>query len=104
MACASLGTSEEAAPWELPTPPAAATSSFEIDVLGGGCAADEEVLGQVSVEETTETVTITATIRKPAVSGSGVCPDIGRLHRASVELDAPLGERRLLDGSTGAPP
>lgn len=54
--------------------PVAAATSVDIHVLGGGCAADEEVLGRLLVEETTETVTITATIRKPVVSGLGLCP------------------------------
>lgn len=104
VACTSLATSERAVHWELRTQPGPGATTVDIDAIGGGCAADEEVLGRVSVEETTETVTITTTIRKPAVSDAGVCPDIARVHPATVELDAPIGDRRLLDGSTGAQP
>lgn len=104
VACTSLATTEQAVHWEMPIQPGRDATTVDIDVIGGGCAADEEVLGRVSVDETTETVTITTTIRKPPVSNSGVCPDIARVHPATVELDAPLGDRRLLDGSTGTPP
>jgi hypothetical protein len=91
------------APWELVTPPDASATSIDINVVGGGCGAKEETLGDVDVEETEERVVVTAHIREPFKANSGVCTDIGRLHPASVQLRSRLGDRVLIDGHTGEP-
>lgn len=95
-----LVTFERPAPWELATPPNPTDTSIDITVLGGGCRADDERLGDVAVEETADTVVVTATIRKPVVTGT-VCPAVLRVHQTSVKLRAPVGDRRLVDGRTG---
>ncbi len=101
--CTPLVKYAHPAPWELATLPKQTTTSIDIVVLGGGCYADHESLSDIDVEESADAVAITASIRKPAVYQS-VCNDVLRLHPTTVELPAPLGERRLIDGSTGQEP
>ncbi len=101
--CTPLVKYAHPAPWELATLPKQTTTSIDIVVLGRGCYAEHESLGDITVEESAEAVTITASIRKPAVYQS-VCNDVLRLHPPSVELPSPLGDRRLIDGSTWQEP
>lgn len=96
--CTNLLAPGRPAAWELRTHPSRSATTIAIDVLGGGCGADDEELGTVSVEETATSVVIKATLRKPRAHDlQSVCPDILRLHPTSVTLAAPLGDRVLLD-------
>jgi hypothetical protein len=52
--------------------------------------------------ETDSTVTLTV-IARYRIGGRG-CDDVTVLHERDVELDEPLGDRRILDGRIGAPP
>jgi hypothetical protein len=49
--------------------------------------------------ETASAVTLTVIIRE-----RGDCEDIALYHTTEVELDRPLGDRRLIDGRTGTRP
>ncbi|HXV35221.1 MAG TPA: hypothetical protein VD769_14535 [Gaiellaceae bacterium] len=51
--------------------------------------------------ETEDAVTLTVITRHPS---GGDCDDVAVHHETKVELDDPLGARRLLDGRIGAPP
>ena len=53
----------------------------------------------VEVAETATEVRLTAWER----GNGGACPDIGIVHTETVTLAAPLGDRVVLDGATGAP-
>jgi hypothetical protein len=59
-------------------------------------------LDRVEVDETDERVTIGifTGVRPP---GDQVCIDIAELQATIVTLDAPLGDREVVDASTGAP-
>lgn len=61
-------------------------------------------LGGLVIEsvETDDTVTITATF--PQHSASVPCNRRGTAMRAIVKLDRPLGERKIIDGGSGADP
>lgn len=104
MTCTPFVKLGRPAPWELAHQPSADATRIDIVVLGGGCGADDERLGDVSVDELPQRVVITAAIRKPVAVGAGACPSVLRLHPATVELRAPLGRRTLVDGRTGQPP
>lgn len=56
----------------------------------------------VTAIETDETVTLTATF--PEHDSDRDCEWMGNPMRATVKLDAPLGNRALLDGATGHGP
>jgi hypothetical protein len=58
---------------------------------------------KVDVEETDTKVTVTAETRKPFRLGTSTCLPRGRIAHATVVLGAPLGERQVVDGSTGGP-
>lgn len=57
---------------------------------------------RVEVEETAESVTITVFTGSPPDAAARVCIDIAELQAVLVALDAPLGERIVIDGSSGA--
>jgi hypothetical protein len=52
--------------------------------------------------ETASTVTLTVILRNRLERGD--CEDIAIYHEKDVELDRPLGDRRLIDGRTGSTP
>lgn len=66
--------------------------SSHLEVFWGDCAAG----GDLEVEESADQIVITATVLFPP---GGPCPDIGRIDL--VTLDAPLGDREVIDGSSG---
>lgn len=84
------------ASWELAGVPKPSSTELTINILGGGCGADEERLGDIEVRETPERIVISATIVKPESSG-GDCPAVGRGHEATVVLREPLAGRELVD-------
>ncbi|HSE70368.1 MAG TPA: hypothetical protein VLA97_06390 [Nocardioidaceae bacterium] len=63
-----------------------------------------ECYGEVEqpvVEETEETVTVTLTRTEPPRSKDRACIDIALMKSVDITLAAPLGDRQVLDGSTG---
>lgn len=94
------GAIEEPVEWNFQTKPDTQDSTLSITLAGGGCFADEEQIGRIDVEETSDQVTIAAHIRKPASPPEATCPAIGTGHHARVELAAKLGRRRVIDAST----
>jgi hypothetical protein len=56
-----------------------------------------------AVRETPDRVTVTLLLRPPAGAGSQVCPDIAVVEETEVRLDAPLGDRVVVDGGTQRP-
>lgn len=91
---------EHAAPWTLDRRPAPSDTVLHLTVMGGGCFHDEEEVGRIEVEETPDEVRLTPHIRKPGPPEDG-CPAIGTAHPATVQLDAPLGERKVVNPETG---
>ena len=63
------------------------------------------VLDRVRVEETDTTVTITIREGSDPTQPDVACIELAVLRGTRVQLDAPLGDRDLIDGATGqAPP
>lgn len=60
------------------------------------------VLAEVRVEETVDAVTVTLASGRPA-GDRDTCGLVGYSARTRITLRAPLGARRLLDGSTTPP-
>jgi len=59
-------------------------------------------LGRVEVEQDTRQVTVTLHRAYPQSPGTQqMCPQYRKLEWTSIALDAPLGKRALVDGSTG---
>lgn len=85
--------------WEFEREPAAIDQTLMIGVHGGGCWADKQSAGTVKVDETRETVVITAHVRRP-VGIAFACAAVGRIFPTSVELAAPVGDRVLIDAAT----
>jgi hypothetical protein len=92
-----------------PIPPE--STSFTLWVrFAGGCVfgtglKNETVIDRVDVAQTTTEVVVTAytSTRNPLDPGL-VCAGVGTLLPVQVHLDAPLGTRRLLDGSCTCEP
>jgi hypothetical protein len=55
----------------------------------------------VELVETASTVTLTVITR---YGGGEGCDDVSVPHTSEVELENPLGDRRLIDGRTGREP
>lgn len=72
--------------------------SIEYAVGVGDCA---QTLDRADVAETAATVTVSLVPDPPATPTPAYCLDQVRLLRTTVRLDAPLGERKLIDGTTG---
>ncbi len=62
--------------------------------VGGGCQSGSSV----EVEETTDRVTLTVHTWTLALS----CSEVGVPYDIEVELDAPLGDRELVDGAASS--
>lgn len=61
--------------------------------------------GRPRVEETADSITVTIPRIPPGKTGSDVaCIDIALVDSVEVTLDAPLGDRAVLDGSRGGAP
>lgn len=56
-----------------------------------------------AVEEKDTVVEVTLVLRPVKASDHARCPEIAMVREVTVSLDQPLGDRRLLDGSTGKP-
>lgn len=97
MSACARGPVEEPAVWELGAPVDGSTTVLDLVVLGGGCHADVEQVSQVSVQESVDEVEIAAFIEEPATPRDMDCPAVGVEHRVTVELERPLGTRRLVD-------
>lgn len=69
-----------------------APDSPALGVVWGDCATG----APLTVEESARQVVITATVPLPPDAS---CPDIGRIDQ--VSLHNPLGEREVIDGTTG---
>jgi len=87
--------------WRPATAPEPSSRELDLVVDGGGCVTDGGVdvlseLADVEVTETAEAVTITTFTRERPFEGH--CADVGVALDAHVTLDAPLGDRVLLDG------
>jgi hypothetical protein len=54
---------------------------------------------QPKVEETPQAVRVTLTRKPPAGGGAEACIDIALLKAVDIRLDAPLGDRLVLDGA-----
>jgi hypothetical protein len=57
---------------------------------------------RVEVEETDAEVTVTVFTGSLPLDGEVACIEIAVLQAVAVTLDSPLGDRPLLDGSTGS--
>ena len=101
--CATTGETALVANWQLAEEADPTDTELVIDVLGGGCNADEERLGDIDVTETPERGGIVARIVKPE-SGARDCSSIGTSHRTTVILDEPLGHRLLGGCDLARPP
>lgn len=66
-------------------------TTLKVSYTGSEC----EDQRTVDVDESDESVKITITAR----SYASACSDVGFLHTVIVELDDPLGDRQLIDGS-----
>jgi hypothetical protein len=55
------------------------------------------------VLETAAAVTVTLTLRPPEQPAQEPCPDLAMLSTVRVELESPLGDRSVLDGSFAQP-
>lgn len=66
-----------------------------LQTVGGVCAA---YTGHAVETSTTVTVSVTST---PTVATDRACPAIARAVDVTVRLDAPLGARHVIDGTTG---
>ena len=61
-------------------------------------------VGEPVVEETAEAVTVTLPKIPPKSTRDVVCIDIALVKSVDIELDAPLGDREVRDGSRGDTP
>ena len=81
--------------------PSRSARRIPIGISAGDCYEDEDVtVDRIDVEETTEDVTITAHLKVP---GSPTGDDCLSGTLGVVTLAAPVGDRRLLDGSHDPP-
>ncbi|VAW09689.1 hypothetical protein MNBD_ACTINO02-2323 [hydrothermal vent metagenome] len=87
--------------WDLDTRSATADDEVAIQVLLGACANrdDKQTVSRVDTVETQESVTITAwgTVFEPSQLS---CAGVGNSEDILVQLEQPLGDRVILDGST----
>lgn len=58
-------------------------------------------LGRIDVDESATEVTITVFEGHLPTEGETACPDDARLASVPIDLDAPLGDRDVIDGATG---
>lgn len=89
-ACSGDGRQTVDAPWTLRNPVDAATTAVPILVYVGSSSCDS--FRSTEVEESAESVTITAEVR----SKGGGCTSDMRTRPVDVQLAGPLGERALL--------
>lgn len=81
--------------------PSRSARRIPIGIQADDCYEDDAVsVDHIDVEETTENVTVTAYLKVPRTSTGDDCLS-GTL--GVVTLDAPLGDRSLLDGSRDPP-
>ena len=83
-----------------------ATSSSDGLSLAVEYVAPDQTCGgepRITTHETDSEVIVTVEIHKPFELGTRTCLLRGRLLSADVELAAPLGDRRVIDGSTTHP-
>ena len=76
---------------------AKATDPMHVRVEFYGGVEECEGLDRVEVDETAETVTIT--LYTGRVPSAEVCIEIAVLKAITVDLDAPLGDREIIDGA-----
>ena len=79
------------------------SSTLQIEIMERNCANGEPPVGREVVEVvdvTDEAITITVLVEP--VPGLADCPS-NPWHPVTVELGEPLGDRRLVDGSTIPP-
>ena len=86
-------------PWHVRQSPQPADDRIPIAVLGGGCYADTEEVVRVEVDETSQQVEIGAYIEKQRAEPDQACPAVGTTHDVTVDLEAPLGDRELVDAA-----
>lgn len=98
VGCADRPVVDVPVHWRVAVEPSTDAARFEVEVLGGGCDLEDEQFASVAVAESQEEVRVAAFVRKPDPEAPGeACTSAGRSHTAIVELDEPLGDRRLTD-------
>lgn len=85
------------------SPPATGSSAFPVEVMERACASGQAADGRIAdpiIEYGEDAITITIPVRP--VEGGATCPS-NPWTRFVVELDEPVGDRRLLDGGPWPP-
>lgn len=91
------------ADWTVDGEIGASSQAVPIRAAHPDCASWSNLGGLVvTTRETDETVTLTVTF--PSHDDQSTCDWMGNPMRATVKLDAPLGDRRLIDSATGGDP
>lgn len=85
--------------------PSPDVETIPIRMQGGTCGPPEstERLQKADIEETDETVTITAYLGPNDPRSTEVCAGVGLDAYGEVGLDQPIGDRTILDGSHSTP-
>ena len=87
--------------WDFAPHPTAASQTLEITILGGMCSGTsiESEIVSIDVQETAETITVTVWTNDPTNDVEG-CAGLATSIPATVALEAPVGQREILDGGT----